>query len=83
MQLKMIRDVNFTEGLKDLLTFTGSVTFGSYGSTTLAYRAIAKECGIISQDNTDSLVMNGMDFIETVGGGNYFIKFIGKLRIFN
>lgn len=38
------------------------------GDNLLTARAIAKECGIITPDNTDSLVMNGLDFINAVGG---------------
>lgn len=38
------------------------------GDNLLTARAIAKECGIIEPDNKDSLVMNGLDFIELVGG---------------
>jgi len=43
------------------------------GDNLLTARAIAKECGIISPDNTDSLVMNGLDFINAVGGGIFKI----------
>jgi Ca2+ transporting ATPase len=38
------------------------------GDNLLTARAIAIECGIISSDNKDSLVMNGLDFIHLVGG---------------
>jgi P-type Ca2+ transporter type 2B len=49
------------------------------GDNLLTARAIAKECGIITPDNTDSLVMNGLDFINAVGGGKYSLfKFLIK-----
>ena len=38
------------------------------GDNLLTARAIAQECGIINPDDKDSLVMNGMDFINKVGG---------------
>lgn len=39
------------------------------GDNLLTARAIALECGIIEPDSKDSLVMNGQDFINLVGGG--------------
>jgi magnesium-transporting ATPase (P-type) len=39
------------------------------GDNLLTARAIALECGIINPDNKDSLVMNGQDFMNLVGGG--------------
>ena len=39
------------------------------GDNLLTARAIALECGIINPDDRDSLVMNGLDFIQVVGGG--------------
>lgn len=44
------------------------------GDNLLTARAIALECGIINPDDKDSIVMNGLDFINAVGGG-YFIIF--------
>lgn len=41
------------------------------GDNLLTARAIALECGIIEVDSKDSLVMNGQDFINLVGGGTY------------
>jgi magnesium-transporting ATPase (P-type) len=38
------------------------------GDNLMTARAIAIECGIINPENKDSLVMNGSDFIEKVGG---------------
>lgn len=38
------------------------------GDNLLTARAIAVECGIINQDDKDSIVMNGQDFINAVGG---------------
>lgn len=38
------------------------------GDNLLTARAIAIECGIINPNNKDSIVMNGADFIEKVGG---------------
>jgi P-type Ca2+ transporter type 2B len=38
------------------------------GDNLMTARAIAIECGIINPDNQNSLVMNGSDFIEKVGG---------------
>lgn len=38
------------------------------GDNLLTARAIALECGIIEPDAKDSLVMNGQDFINIVGG---------------
>lgn len=38
------------------------------GDNLLTARAIALECGIINPDNKDSIVMNGIDFITSVGG---------------
>jgi magnesium-transporting ATPase (P-type) len=38
------------------------------GDNLLTARAIALECGIIEPDSKDSLVMNGQDFINLVGG---------------
>jgi len=34
------------------------------GDNLLTARAIALECGIINPDDKDSIVMNGMDFIN-------------------
>lgn len=45
------------------------------GDNLLTARAIALECGIVNPDDKDSIVMNGMEFINLVGGG--------KLLIFN
>lgn len=42
------------------------------GDNLLTARAIALECGIIEPDSKDSLVMNGQDFINLVGGGNLY-----------
>jgi magnesium-transporting ATPase (P-type) len=42
------------------------------GDNLLTARAIALECGIIEPDSKDSLVMNGQDFINLVGGGKLF-----------
>ena len=39
------------------------------GDNLLTARAIALECGIINPEDKDSLVMNGIDFINAVGGG--------------
>jgi magnesium-transporting ATPase (P-type) len=39
------------------------------GDNLLTARAIALECGIINPDDRDSLIMNGLDFIQAVGGG--------------
>ena len=44
------------------------------GDNLLTARAIALECGIIEPDSKDSLVMNGQDFINLVGGGNLYNK---------
>lgn len=38
------------------------------GDNLLTARAIAIECGIIDPRKRDSLVMNGADFIEKIGG---------------
>jgi len=38
------------------------------GDNLLTARAIALECGIINPDDRDSLVMNGLDFIQAIGG---------------
>lgn len=38
------------------------------GDNLMTARAIAIECGIIDPNNKDSLVMNGADFIEKIGG---------------
>lgn len=38
------------------------------GDNLLTARAIAQECGIINPDDRDSIVMNGLDFINAVGG---------------
>jgi len=38
------------------------------GDNLLTARAIALECGIIEPENKDSIVMNGLDFINAVGG---------------
>ena len=38
------------------------------GDNLLTARAIAIECGIIDPNNKSSIVMNGADFIEKVGG---------------
>lgn len=38
------------------------------GDNLITARAIAMECGIIEPNNYDSLVMNGLDFINLVGG---------------
>ena len=43
------------------------------GDNLLTARAIALECGIINPDNKDSIVMNGIDFITSVGGGIFYI----------
>lgn len=48
------------------------------GDNLLTARAIALECGIISADNKDSLVMNGNDFILAVGGGNQLLLVVCK-----
>ena len=39
------------------------------GDNLLTARAIAIECGIVDPNNADSLVMNGQDFIQQIGGG--------------
>jgi len=39
------------------------------GDNLLTARAIAIECGIIEANNENSLVINGVDFIEKIGGG--------------
>jgi P-type Ca2+ transporter type 2B len=46
------------------------------GDNLLTARAIALECGIIDPDDRDSIVMNGLDFINAVGGGIYNFKII-------
>jgi len=38
------------------------------GDNLLTARAIAIECGIIDPNNKNSIVMNGADFIERIGG---------------
>ena len=38
------------------------------GDTKLTAKAIAKECGIIEQGNENSLVMEGSEFIQRIGG---------------
>lgn len=38
------------------------------GDNLLTARAIALECGIINPDDKESIVMNGLDFINKVGG---------------
>jgi len=38
------------------------------GDNLVTARAIAIECGIIDPKNKKSLVMNGADFIEKIGG---------------
>jgi len=38
------------------------------GDNLLTARAIALECGIINPDDKESIVMNGIDFINAVGG---------------
>ena len=38
------------------------------GDNLMTARAIAKECGIITSTGEDSLVMNGADFIDKIGG---------------
>jgi len=38
------------------------------GDNLITARAIAIECGIINPTDTNSLVMNGSDFIEKIGG---------------
>ena len=38
------------------------------GDNLLTARAIALECGIINPEDKDSIVMNGLDFINAVGG---------------
>jgi len=43
------------------------------GDNLLTARAIAIECGIVDPNNKNSLVMNGMDFIARIGGGNNHI----------
>lgn len=40
------------------------------GDNLLTARAIAIECGIINPNNKNALVMNGLDFINRIGGGN-------------
>ena len=47
----------------------------STGDNLLTARAIALECGIINPDNKDSIVMNGIDFITSVGGGIFDFYF--------
>ena len=44
------------------------------GDNLLTARAIAIECGIVDPNNKNSLVMNGMDFIARIGGGNSIFK---------
>ncbi len=39
------------------------------GDNLLTARAIAIECGIVNPQNLNSLVINGADFIEQIGGG--------------
>jgi magnesium-transporting ATPase (P-type) len=43
------------------------------GDNLITARAIAMECGIIEPNNYDSLVMNGLDFINLVGGSKNLI----------
>ena len=43
------------------------------GDNLITARAIAMECGIIEPTNYDSLVMNGLDFINLVGGSKNYI----------
>jgi len=38
------------------------------GDNFMTARAIAKECGIISTTRENSIVMNGAEFIEKIGG---------------
>ena len=38
------------------------------GDNLMTARAIAIECGIINPENKNSLVINGSDFIEKIGG---------------
>ena len=45
------------------------------GDNLLTARAIAIECGIIMPENKSSIVMNGADFIQKIGGGNFFNLF--------
>jgi Ca2+ transporting ATPase len=45
------------------------------GDNLMTARAIAIECGIINPDNKDSIVMNGIDFITSVGGGIFDFYF--------
>ena len=42
------------------------------GDNLLTARAIALECGIINPDDRDSIVMNGLEFINLIGGGSLF-----------
>ena len=43
------------------------------GDNLMTARAIAIECGIVNPNNQKSLVMNGLDFITRIGGGNNLI----------
>lgn len=38
------------------------------GDNAMTARAIAKECGLISEGDNQSLVMEGVDFIQKIGG---------------
>lgn len=38
------------------------------GDNKLTARAIAKECNIIAQGDTESIVMDGPEFIQMIGG---------------
>lgn len=38
------------------------------GDNKLTARAIAKECGIIEAGNENSIVMEGPEFIQAIGG---------------
>ena len=51
------------------------------GDNLLTARAIALECGIIVPEDQDSIVMNGLEFIEKVGGGIFFLIFSINLSL--
>lgn len=38
------------------------------GDNALTARAIAKECGLIEEGDDKSIVMEGVDFIQKIGG---------------
>lgn len=38
------------------------------GDNAMTARAIAKECGLIDSNNPKSIVMEGVDFINKIGG---------------